>query len=198
VQKLWKARTRIGYVPQHPQFDLSCPVTASEVVLMGAVSQAGMFKRFTESVRTKASSLLEQVGMADSMQQQFGTLSGGQQQRVLIARALITDPQLLILDEPMAPIDVQGQQDFYEFLRKLKEQRNLTLLIVSHDVGHLVYFADQIACLYRCIHWHNRAELISEEAIERVYACCELDSYLAEHRRHIKKFHSRSNNVHNS
>ncbi len=190
VQKLGKKRNLIGYIPQHLQIDLNFPITAYEVVLMGAVSKVGLLKQFNDELRRRASDLLKQVGLESFHDHPFGKLSGGQRQRALVARALITNPRLLLLDEPMAPVDVQGQLEFYELLRALKEKHHLTLILVSHDVGQLVYFADYIACLNRCVHFHDRSELLNEEAIEETYAGCELDSYLTEHLRHIKEYHT--------
>ncbi len=189
IQKLGERRRLIGYVPQKFQLEQTFPATVLEVVLMGAAAKAGLLHRLDKQTRQRAMELLRQANMAEYAHYQFAKLSGGQQQRVLIVRALITEPQLLILDEPMSAIDVQGQTDFFEFLRQLKEQHKLTLIMVSHDVSHLLHFADQIACLCKLIHWHNRTELITEKVLEQVYAC-ELNSYLAVHRRHIQEFHS--------
>jgi zinc transport system ATP-binding protein len=178
----------IGYVPQQTLIDWNFPATVEDVVLMGAYGTAGLFRRVGPEIRKRAAELLELTGMKAYGRQAIGKLSVGQQQRVFIARALIAQPQILILDEPTSGIDSGGQHQFYSFIHKLKEQMRLTMLMVSHDVGQLHRFAEQIVCLNQRVHFHDRSELINEEILEETYGC-ELYLYLKEHKQHLAEYH---------
>lgn len=173
---LGNSRSLIGYVPQKHEIDKNFPATAVDVVLMGATAKLGLFKRVPADTRKRAAELLDLVGVGDLSKQPIGRMSGGQQQRTFIARALINDPRLLILDEPTVGIDSAGQKQFLEFARKLKDEMNLTVVMVSHDVGQLSYYADQMACLNKRLHWHDRAQYLNEQIVRDTYAC-ELDAY---------------------
>lgn len=169
-------RTLIGYVPQRHEIDQNFPVTSLDVVLMGATAKAGLLRRVPRETRKQARELLERVGVGDLWNRPIGRMSGGQQQRTFIARALISGPRLLILDEPTMGIDSAGQQQFLQFVRALQQELRLTVIMVSHDVGQLAFYSDQIACLNKRLHWHDRAALLDEQVIRHVYAC-ELDAY---------------------
>lgn len=175
-EQLATQRSLIGYVPQRHEIEKNFPVTALDVVLMGATSKVGLFRRIPQSVRERAEALLERAGVAELRDRPIGRMSGGQQQRTFIARALISEPKLLILDEPTVGIDSHGQQQFLQLVRNLKSELNLTVIMVSHDVGQLAFYSDQIACLNQKLHWHNRAELLNEEVLQHVYEC-EMDAY---------------------
>jgi zinc transport system ATP-binding protein len=185
---LHRRRSLIGYVPQHNIVDWNFPASALDAVLMGAYGKIGLARRLDTATRQKARELLELVGLADFAHKPIGKLSGGQQQRAFIARALISNPKLLILDEPLAGIDTAGQATLFGFLHELKTRFQLTMILVSHDVGQLAHFADQIACLNHKIHWHDRSELIDEKVLGKVYAC-EFDTFITQHKEHIEEFH---------
>ncbi len=172
------ARRLIGYVPQKHEIDQNFPATALDVVLMGATANAGLFRRVPREVRDRAGELLERVGIADLANRPIGRMSGGQQQRTFIARALIAEPRLLVLDEPTTGIDSTGQQQLLHLIQGLKCDLGLTVMMVSHDVGQLSHYADQIACLNRRLHWHNRSALLTDQVLHGVYApSCEMDAY---------------------
>jgi len=180
--------TSVGYVPQRNVIDWTFPVNCLDVVLMGAYGKLGLFKRVTAKQKEKALKLLERVGAKDYAHQPIGKLSGGQQQRVFISRALISNPELLLLDEPTAGLDSKGQESLFEFLKMIRQEFKLTIVMVSHDIAQLQSHVDQIACLHKSMHWHNRAELINEEVIADVYSC-ELDKYFINHKDHIHSYH---------
>ena len=127
------ARERIGYVPQRAVISARLPATVLEVVLAGRAAKQ-RFGGFTRAEREQAARALERVGMADLARRRIGELSGGQQQRVLIARALVADPELLILDEPTAGVDRDSQIQFANVLRDLNKQ-GVAIVIVAHDLG---------------------------------------------------------------
>jgi zinc transport system ATP-binding protein len=175
--ELGRDRWLVGYVPQKHEVDKNFPASALDVVLMGATGKAGLLRRVPRSTRVRAADLLQRVGVADLRDRPIGRMSGGQQQRTFIARALVGEPRLLILDEPTSGLDSAGQLQFLHMLRNLQRELRLTVIMVSHDVGQLSVYSDQIACLNRRLHWHDRASLIDDGVIRHVYTC-ELDAYV--------------------
>ncbi len=169
-------RALIGYVPQRSDIDQNFPATALDVVLMGAVAKAGLFRRIPRETRQRAMHLLEKTGIADLANRPIGRMSGGQQQRVYIARALINEPRLLILDEPTVGLDSTSQKQFLHLVEELKQEFGLTVIMVSHDIGQLAHYADQMACLNRKLHFHERSALLTDQIISHVYSC-EMDAY---------------------
>jgi zinc transport system ATP-binding protein len=123
---------RIGYVPQDVHINKNFPVSALDVVLMGKLKPGRRRSRHSHQDRRAALNALDQVELKNYRDHRIGELSGGQKQRVFIARALVTDPELLILDEPTASIDTKGQNDFYSLLKELN--RTITIIVVSHDL----------------------------------------------------------------
>ena len=126
---------RIGYVPQRFTAASGVPATVEEVVLSGRAGQRWL-KRFGEEDRKAASKALEQVGLTDARRERVATLSGGQQQRVLIARALATEPDVLVLDEPVSSVDLEHQQDFASTLINFQRGGG-TVILVAHALGLL-------------------------------------------------------------
>jgi ABC-type Mn2+/Zn2+ transport system ATPase subunit len=127
-------RERIGYVPQRDTLEAIYPLTAADVTLMGCIGVLPWY-RFPGAVeRRRVESALTAVGMQDFSGAAFAELSGGQRQRVLIARALATEPRILVLDEPTAGIDPQAETVILELLRRLHAEENMTILIVTHRV----------------------------------------------------------------
>jgi len=175
--RLGPRRRWIGYVPQRHRIDPNFPATALDVVLMGAAQLVGLGRRYPRELRQRAREMLERTGVGELWDRPIGCMSGGQQQRVFLARALITQPRLLILDEPTSGVDSLGQQRFLHLVRTLRDELGLTVIMVSHDVAQLSYYADQIACLNRTLHWHDKASLLTEHVVNSVYQC-ELDAYI--------------------
>ncbi|MDP8254186.1 MAG: metal ABC transporter ATP-binding protein [Candidatus Alcyoniella australis] len=179
-QRLGRLRADLGYVPQQHVVDWRFPVSAWEVVAMGGYAQRGVGRRVGRDLRQRSHELLELVGMERFADRPIGQLSGGQQQRVFIARALVTRPRLLILDEPTSGVDSWGQTRLFELIRELMQQMSLAVLIVSHDLGPMKKFADKLACLNRTMHFHGRSELLDERLLDDAYAC-ELDEMKRAH-----------------
>jgi zinc transport system ATP-binding protein len=159
-----------GYLPQHFTVDSSFPATALDVVLMGLQGRRGLFRRPSREDRKKAETIIGTMGMGGHEDQIFGALSGGQQQRVSIARALISDPKILILDEPSTGIDVVGQEDFYHLLKGIQKRQNLNIIMVSHDIGVITAYVDEIACLNRTLHYQgNPLGAFNDEVLKGLY-----------------------------
>lgn len=159
----------VGYVPQHVNHNISFPATALDVVLMGAYSSENRFQfRLPPGKKQAALAILDKLGVGDIAERKIVALSGGQRQRVLIARALVSSPQLLVLDEPTASIDTKGQSEFYELLKELNKE--LTIVMVSHDLLIVSNYAKSIVCLNKKMHYHQSFKS-SGDLLEAFYSC---------------------------
>jgi zinc transport system ATP-binding protein len=149
-----KARREIGYLPQHAHLDPLFPVSVLNVVLMGQLGRPGktIFSGYSKKARETAIGALREVGLSDCADKSFHHLSGGQRQRVLIARALATEPRLLLLDEPAANIDPRSEENLYETLARLN--RRMTILLVSHDLGMVSQVVRSVVCVNRKVVIH--------------------------------------------
>lgn len=165
-----EARSRIGYMPQKTVFDQSFPVKVLDVVLMGRYSRTGLLHRYGPQDRKAALQALAAVGMGDRALREIGALSGGEQQRVFVARSLVSDPQLLLMDEPTAGVDSVQQTDFYDLLCHLNRDCGIAIVLVSHDVTAISKYVSKIACLNQRLYYHDSKEL-SNEDIKRAYGC---------------------------
>ncbi|HNY64570.1 MAG TPA: metal ABC transporter ATP-binding protein [Deltaproteobacteria bacterium] len=161
-----KARTRIGYMPQSAALDKLFPVSVLDVVLMGRLGTGASFGLYTRKDRQAAEEALRQVELFDARNRPFADLSGGQHQRVLIARALVSHPDLLLLDEPTANVDVAVETEFYEFLRGLSQ--SMTIVLVTHDLGFVSKYVKNVACVNRRLLCHPTCD-ISGEVISEIY-----------------------------
>lgn len=156
---------RLGYVPQRTALDPSLPATVHEVVATGLASRLGPLTGFGRAAREQVRDVLALVGMVDQAMARIGALSPGQQQRILIARALVSDPELLILDEPTGGVDPEAQSSFYALLQHLNRDRGVTLILVSHDIGAVAREVTKLACLNRRLVFHGRpADFLSDAA----------------------------------
>ncbi len=163
-----KGREFVGYVPQYSLFDRDFPVSVWDVVLMGRLKHKNPFRGYSEADKKLAHDSLETIEMLDFKDAQIGKLSGGQQQRVFIARALVTEPKLLLLDEPMASVDSPMQTELYELFEKLRQR--MAIVLVSHDISAVSIYVDKVACLNRGLFYHNTKELTAED-LEATYQC---------------------------
>jgi ABC-type Mn2+/Zn2+ transport system ATPase subunit len=136
---------RFGYVPQRDQVDYGFPLTAVEVVLMGRYDRIGMGRRPTADDRARAVHALEQVGIGELAGKHLLDMSGGQRQRTLIARALVGEPNVLVLDEPTSGMDLVSTTQILAFVRDLHERSGLTVIMVSHALNEVANYVEQIA-----------------------------------------------------
>ncbi|MDI6797358.1 MAG: metal ABC transporter ATP-binding protein [Desulfatibacillaceae bacterium] len=163
-----RSRLMVGYVPQDRHVGAGVPVSVLDVVLMGRMRGGGGLYRYSADDRRAASQVLEEVGMAGFEKRPVGHLSGGQRQRVFVARALASEPKLLVLDEPMANVDPKGQAEFYEMLKNINS--HCTIVTASHDIMVLSSFVKTVGCVNRSVHMHDGPHL-SRETFESVYHC---------------------------
>ncbi|UTR09384.1 metal ABC transporter ATP-binding protein [Evansella sp. LMS18] len=165
--------SRIGFVSQKANsFNSGFPATVYEVVSMGLYGKIGMFRFLTKKHKEKIIEAIEQVGMEDYVNQNIGQLSGGQQQRVFIARALVSEPSLLILDEPTVGVDARSVNNFYTMLKQLNEEKGITLILVTHDIGAMSEYVTDVACINKFLHFHGGAqefEFQQEEMMSALY-----------------------------
>lgn len=150
------ARLRIGYVPQYARYDPQFPISVFEVVCMGCLGHS-LTGKFSKSDKQQAMEALSETGLASIASRPFSAISGGQRQRVLIARALATNGDILILDEPTANIDHESELHFFDLLAELNER--MTILMVTHEVGFASTFFKRIACVNNQVVIHPTSEL---------------------------------------
>ncbi len=182
-----KGRQHIGYVPQFAIFDSDFPISVFDVVKMGRLSGKRVFQRLTDEDDAIVEEKLAWVEMLDYKNRGIRELSGGQRQRVYIARALATEPELLLLDEPTVSVDFESRTKIYELLHDINQQ-GVTILMVSHDLNVISSYVKTIGCLNRNLHYHGKKE-VTEEMLKSGYNCpVELIAHglphrvLAEHR----------------
>jgi zinc transport system ATP-binding protein len=160
----------IGYLPQISEYDRSFPVNVFDVVAMARHARKSYGRKLNSGDKGTILNALENVGMANHKNHHFGSLSGGQQHRVLIARALAGEPRLLVLDEPSTGLDAVAQDAFYHTLHRIRDEQDITIIMVSHDIGTVSSVVDQIACLNKKIHFHGKPEGgIPSDALEKTF-----------------------------
>lgn len=174
---------KIGYVPQRASHvDISFPATVLDIVKMGRTSQLGLFGSFGEKDKQAVYDAMFKMDILDLKDKMIGTLSGGQRQRAMIARALASRPEILILDEPNTGVDVTSQKNFYELLKKLNKEDKITIVFVTHDVGVI---ADDITRLFtinqKAIVCNNPKQTLSCEEMSELYG---IDAHLLHNHKH--------------
>ena len=165
--KARKSEAPIGYLPQVNTIDNRFPITVKDVIMSGLLSRKKLIKRFTKEEKQKADILIKQMKIEKIASKPIGELSGGQTQRVFLCRAIISDPELLILDEPNTFVDNKFESELYEILKKLNEK--MAIVVVSHDIGTISTYVKTIACVNRKVHYH-KSNIISQEQLDS-YNC---------------------------
>ncbi len=165
------ARELISYVPQSHSLNEVVPLKAIEVVSVGTIYKEGFFHfRFPKDALKKAREALNFVGLKNGIYKPFNKLSGGQKQRVLLARALISNPKLLLLDEPLSALDPSARAEVATILGKIKKEKSLTMIITTHDINPLIEIGDKIMLLNKkLIAFGSPEEVLRDEVIKSVY-----------------------------
>lgn len=170
----------IGYVPQQVlQVDAAFPATVYEVVRMGRTVLKKPWQRFGASDRAIIEDVMEKLGVTELKDKLIGQLSGGQRQRVLIARALVTQPKLLILDEPNTGVDITSQKKFYALLKALNSDYGMTIVFITHDIGVIADDIKNVICINRKLLGCNAPqELLTCSTMSELYG---VDAHLLHH-----------------
>jgi len=169
-EKLISGNGFFGYLPQHQNIDPHFPASTLDIVLMGRYSKTGFLRWPGKKDREKALQCMSMLGVEALRDKPYSQLSGGQQQRVSIARALAGEPKMLILDEPSTGIDAVGQEDFYHLLKGLQKTMGLTILMVSHDIGTVTTYVDEISCLNIHLYYHgNPLGALTDKVMTSLY-----------------------------
>jgi len=169
-----KALKNIGYIPQRKTIEQNFPATVEEIVSLGITSG--------KISKNKINSALDTVGLLDQKDRRVGELSGGQQQRVLIAKAIVNDPKLLILDEPATGIDLETQNKFYALLKKLNQEKKITIIWASHDLDAVNRTASSVACINRSMFFHGKThEFFENPDLLRAYSESSMQAHMHLH-----------------
>lgn len=173
IRKSKKYLKNIGYVPQKPIFEKNFPATVREVVRMG-------LRRGSDE--NKVDRVLQDVWIHELSHKLIGELSGGQQQRVFIAKALVGEPKILILDEPVTGIDTQSTELFYGILRELNKKQKITIIWSSHDLDAVSRLANKVACLDRTLFFHGISEkFFNNEELVKKYSEASMQKHMHNH-----------------
>ena len=184
IRKNRRVLQQIGYVPQKKSIEEGFPATVQEIVALGATRKPS---------REKITSALETVGMLEYSKRRIGELSGGQQQRVFIAKSLVNDPRLLILDEPATAIDVEAQNKFYSLVKKLNKENHITIIWSSHDLEAINSLANKVACINRSMFFHGKSnEFFDNPELLKKYSESSMQAHMHEqHHHHHHRPHNR-------
>jgi zinc transport system ATP-binding protein len=165
----------IGYIQQKKTVDQNFPATVEEIVSLG-ISVTG------KNSKEKIDLALETIGLLAQKDRRVGELSGGQQQRVLIAKAMVNDPKLLILDEPATGIDLEMQNKFYSLLKKLNQENKITIIWASHDLDAVNKLATSVACINRSMFFHGQAyEFFENPDLLKAYSESSMQAHMHLH-----------------
>ena len=180
IKKNGRVFSKIGYVPQRKAIDQDFPATVQEIVSLGIAGP-----RKEKSDKEGIATALETVGLSEVGHRRIGELSGGQQQRVLIAKAVVNDPELLILDEPATGIDLETQNRFYALLKKLNQESKITIIWSSHDLDAVSKLASIVACINRSMFFHGEThEFFENPDLLKAYSEASMQAHMHLHDHH--------------
>ena len=165
----------IGYIPQKKTIEQNFPATVEEIVSLGVTTTG-------KTSKEKIALALETAGLLAQKDRRVGELSGGQQQRVLIAKAMVNNPKLLILDEPVTGIDLEMQNKFYSLLKRLNQENNITIIWASHDLDAVNRFATSVACINRSMFFHGKTiEFFENPDLLKAYSESSMQAHMHLH-----------------
>jgi zinc transport system ATP-binding protein len=176
IRKNRRVLQQIGYVPQKKSIEQGFPATVEDIVSLGATRKVP---------KQKIADALETVGLSEYKDRRIGELSGGQQQRVFIAKALVNEPRLLILDEPATGIDVETQNKFYSLVGKLNKENHITIIWSSHDLEAISSLANRVACINRNMFFHGEShEFFENSELLKKYSESSMQAHMHEQHHH--------------
>lgn len=160
-----KGNDPIGYVPQFTSFDRTFPINVFDVILTGTLpKKIKLFQKYSDEDKKDAEKIMKQLGILNLKKRQIGKLSGGQLQKVLIARALVVNPKILVLDEPTASLDFETKIEIYKILKQLNKDK--TVIMVTHDIEDMFQYIDSIAYINKTLRFHGKKELYNNKVIK--------------------------------
>jgi zinc transport system ATP-binding protein len=160
---------RIGYVPQFSNFNKGFPISVYQVILMGRLNGGlKLGRKYSKEDHGDVSDIMDRLSIDHLSDRHISELSGGQLQKVLIARAMVSSPNMLILDEPTASLDGEARNSIYQLLKELNE--SMTIIVVSHDMAVISSYVKQVACMNRTLYYHGDTEHIGD-SLEKAYGC---------------------------
>lgn len=159
----------IGYLPQYSQIDRKFPITVSELVLSGLNCKKPLAARFTAEHKARCAAVITHMGLDGLSDRPVGALSGGQLQRALLGRAIVSDPEVVILDEPSTYIDKRYEARLYELLSDIN--RHCAVVMVSHDIGTILQQVKQVACVDETLDYHPSTSCVTGEWLEDHFNC---------------------------
>jgi zinc transport system ATP-binding protein len=170
-QELIKNLRYVGYVPQSAQArDQNLPFNVYETVMLGRTPYVGLFHGVGSKDKQKVEETLKLFEIYELKDRKIGQLSGGQSQRVFLAKAMVADPKLLLLDEPTSGVDTSSKREFYKMLERLNKERGITVILSSHDVGVITKIANRVLCINRSQFFcGENADFSASVEIHKVY-----------------------------
>jgi len=159
-ERLKKQRKTIGYVPQYANFNSDFPISVQDTVLQGRLGVTNALGRYSKKDKAIAIKMMQETEILDLAHRSIQSLSGGQMQRVLVARALATEPEILLLDEPTANIDQRAEKDIFDIFKSINKR--MTILIISHDIGFVSDYINKVFCLNKTMVCHDAAPVTSD------------------------------------
>lgn len=157
---------RLGYVPQGSDLNKDFPISVMDVVLMGRLGKKAFGWGYSKEDVSLANDMLDRFNISDYKNERIGEISGGQRRRAFIARALVSEPEILFLDEPLSSIDIDGHNQMYEVLRELN--KDITIVMATHDIGAVSRYIKSIACVNRRLYYHDTPK-ISDKIMSQAY-----------------------------
>ena len=170
-RKHFKSWHKVGYVPQNVSlFDNNFPLSVYEAVSLGLAAKKSWFSKINQEEKIQIEEAIHIASIGEFRDKNLSELSGGQRQRVMIARALVSQPEILILDEPSTGVDIASQHKFYDFLRRLNREQNLTIIFITHDLGVIADDVTHVLSINQKLVYSGSAEtMLSCEAVSEVY-----------------------------
>lgn len=166
------SKINIGYLPQINQIDKKFPISVFDVILSGLTANRRLFTYYSKEQKEQTRIIAKQMGLELLLDRPIGQLSGGQLQRTLLGRAIVDNPNLLILDEPNSYVDKRFETDFYKILEEIN--KNTAIILVSHDIGTVVSQVKNIACVNEGLHYHEGSN-ITTSWLEKTYTTCPIE-----------------------